>query len=142
MASRTLVLALALALVASLVACKKDIKPSGEDSKLAMEVFAVIEQMRVAYVDKDDPALEALSTEGGYDAINKQLGGFNSVELEFSPRWVTIEGDSVVVNVAWKGVWTVKDEKRKGRGMAVMVLDGTTYKLRKLHRSSPFGVPE
>jgi hypothetical protein len=140
MLRKTLVVLVALL---ALVACsKKELKPQSEDSKVAVEAFSAAEGMRKAYVAKDFEALRQYATEAGYSFIERRLGDFDKAELEFTNRWVEIEGDRVTLNVSWRGTWTVGGDERGGRGMAVFQFQGRPLRLERIHRANPFSVPE
>ncbi len=136
------ILLLCMALVLLAGCAKKKVEPQSRDSKLAEAAFAIVEDMRAAYVGKDFEGLRRFCAEGGCRGLKRGLGGFESAELVLSPRWVEIEGDTLTVNIAWKGTWVVGGETRKGRGMAVFVFEGRPLGLRQILRSSPFRTPE
>lgn len=115
-------------------------KPS-LDSEFAREAFAVAENMRKAYVEKDFENLRKYCTEEAYNSIIREIKRFDSVELEFTPRWVDIEGDTLTLNEQWKGRWMVNGEATEARGMAVFELKGTPLKLSAILRGSPFDQP-
>lgn len=137
---KALVILIALA---ALGACgKKEVKPQSEDSKLAMEAFSAAEGMREAYVKKDFERLRQYTTEDGYRFIERRLDDFEKAELDFTNRWVEIEGDRLTLNVSWRGSWTVQGEEHDGRGMAVFQFRGRPLKLERILRANPFSIPE
>ena len=131
-------------IVALLVSCggKKDVKPVSQENRSAQEAFSVVEVIRDAYVRKDFPAIQRVSTDDGYREIFNSLRHFDSVELTFTPRWVEMEKSSVSLNVAWKGSWTVGSAVTSERGMAVFLLEGRPLKVSKIVRGNPFKYPE
>jgi len=136
------VLVIVMVVLAVAACSKKEVKVQTEDSKLALEAFKLAETLRQAYVAKDLKALEDNTTEHGLQDIQRQLKDFESVELDFQPRWVDIESDSLVLNVSWKGTWQIRGREQKDRGMAVFELTGHPLKLNKILRSNPFKNPE
>ncbi len=121
---------------------KKEVKVQTEDSKLAVEAFALAENLREAYVKKKFSAWEGYSTDRGLRDLNRDLGEFDKVELSFSNRWLEIEDERLVLNVAWEGTWTIRGRERQERGMAVFELTGRPLRLNKILRSSPFTNPD
>jgi hypothetical protein len=138
--ARKLLLFVCLFLLLS--ACgKAEVKQPSLDSQFAREAFAVAEGMRKAYVQKDFEDFRKYCTEEAYNSIIRDIKRFDSAELEFTPRWVEIEGDAVVLNEQWKGSWVVNGQDREARGMAVFQLRGTPLKLSAVLRGSPFDQP-
>lgn len=121
---------------------KKEVKVQTEDSKLAVEAFALVENLREAYVKKNFRAWEGYATERGLRDLSRDLGDFEKVELSFSNKWLEIEDERLVLNVAWEGTWTIKGKERQERGMAVFELTGRPLRLNKILRSSPFRNPD
>lgn len=127
-----------------LAACsgKKEVKAVSQESKIAQEAFSVAEELRSAYVEKKFAAIADVSTQDSYKEISDSIKFFDSVELEFVPRWVEIEKGKVFLNVAWKGAWVVGKDTVRERGMAVFQLEGTPLKLSSILRGSPFKYPQ
>lgn len=127
-----------------LAACggKKEVKQVTQESKLAEEAFSVSEALRSAYTKKEFAAIADRSTKDGYKEVIDSIRYFDSVELDFAPRWVEIEKSKVYLNVAWKGAWVVGKDTVRERGMAVFLLEGTPLKLSKIVRGNPFKYPE
>lgn len=121
---------------------KKEVKVQSEDSKLAVEAFALAEGMRQSYVGKDFKGLEKYMTAEGYKFVSKRLRDFEKAELSFTNRWVEIEGDKVVLNVSWQGTWTIRGRERQSRGMAVLEFVGRPLRLNRVLRANPFTNPE
>ncbi len=121
---------------------KKEVKPPSLESKTAQEAFALSESIREAFIKSDSDTLIKDSTENGFKEITSGSKSYESVELEFTPRWVDIEQTQVMVNVAWKSKWTLKGKPVEDRGMAVFVMEGKPLKLAKIMRTNPFVVPE
>ncbi len=121
---------------------KKEVKQVTEESKLAKDAMSVAETVRAAYSNKKFAAIADSSTKEGYKEIIDSIRYFDSVELDFTPRWIEIDKSKVYLNVAWKGAWVVGKETVRERGMAVFQLEGTPLKLSRIVRGSPFKYPE
>jgi hypothetical protein len=137
------VLVMALLAALALGACGKDLKRPSEDTLLAREAFALAEEMRAAYTGHEFRRLKGFCTADGYEELLRNIKRFESVELEFAPRWVDIKRDGAVfLNVQWEGIWHVEGGTEEERGMAVFELVGRPLRLRKVHRANPFSQPE
>jgi hypothetical protein len=135
--------ALCMALLV-LAACggKKEVKQVTQESKIAQDAFSVAEALRSSYTKKDFAAIADRSTQDGYREVVDSIRYFDSVELDFTPRWVEIDKSKVYLNIAWKGAWLVGKETVRERGMVVFLLEGTPLKLSKIVRGNPFKYPE
>jgi hypothetical protein len=133
-----------LILVVIFPACsKKEVKPPSQDSKTALEAFELAEGMRKAYVERTFRDLMQYCTEEAYDGIIRDIKKFRSVDLAFTPRWVEMEGETVLLNVSWKGRWAMEEGGvREAQGMAVFELKGKPLKLTRILRDNPFSQPE
>lgn len=133
-----------LILTLLITACSgdKEVKRQSQESKTAREAFSVAESVRVSYAGKDFSGIAEKCTKEGYREIVDSIKHFDSVDLEFVPRWVEIEDSKVYLNVAWKGVWKAGDNTARERGMAVFLLEGRPLKISKILRGSPFRYPE
>lgn len=126
-----------------LISCgKSEIKQVTDDSKTATEVFAQIGAIKDAYVKKDMKDIEGRTTRDGYRTIMGAMKNFDSVELTFNPAFVEIDGDTVNVNVSWKGAWKKDGKTIDERGMAVFILKGRPLKVHNILRANPFRYPE
>lgn len=121
---------------------KTEVKEVSKDSKMATESFEIAESIRAAYVRKNFVSISDISTKEAYKEIIDSVKHFDSVDLTFTPRWVEIEHSKVVLNVSWKGNWTVGKDVIKERGMAVFQFEGSPLKLAKIVRGNPFQYPE
>ena len=136
---KILLLLLAVALI---VSCgKKEVKQVSQDSKMALEAFALAETVKNAFVVKDDITLKKSSTEDGYRDISANTRQYDRVEVTFTPRWVEIENNQLHVNIAWKSVWVVSGKSTEERGMAVFVMEGVPLRVSKVLRGNPFIFP-
>jgi len=125
------------------VSCgKKEVKQTTVDSKIATQSFAVAEALRSAYVSRQIAAMETHTTKDGFRSITGVLKTFDSVDLTFTPVWVDIQGDRVLLNVSWKGKWTSAGNITEERGMAVFELKGNPLKVDAVLRANPFRYPE
>ena len=137
--------AIVVMLVASFafVSCgKKEVKPPTPESKTALEAFALADEIREAFMNKDLGTIRRGSTESGFQAVTANTKGYESVDITFTPRWVEIEQDKVTVNISWKTSWTAGGKETEDRGMAVLVMEGRPLKLSGILRTNPFVFPE
>ncbi len=136
--------ALCFVLLTVVTACggKKEVKQQSRESKVAQDAFSVAEAVRSAYTKKEFTAIAERCTKEGYKEIIDSIRYFDSVELEFTPRWVEIEKSKIYLNIAWRGTWNVGKETIRERGMAVFLLEGIPMKLSKIVRGNPFKYPE
>jgi len=126
-----------------LVSCgKKEVKQVSQESKSATEAFGVAETIKNAFVKKDLATIQKNATEAGFKAITTGRQVFDSVDITFTPRWVEIEGDQMLVNISWKSTWLLSGRKADERGMAVFVMEGNPLKVTKILRANPFIVQE
>jgi hypothetical protein len=139
---KTALVVLLIFLTVPLSCGKKEVKPVSQESKTATEAFGLAEKIRDAFVKNDREALLGDATESGFKDIFAGKKSYESVELEFTPRWVDIEQAQVSVNIAWKSKWTVLGKEVEDRGMAVFVMEGRPLKLARILRANPFVVPE
>ncbi len=120
----------------------KEVKPPTPESRTSLEAFALAETIKDAFMKNDISVLRNNSTDAGYKDVTLNKTPFDSVELEFTPRWVEIEDNKVVLNVTWKSQWGASGKTISDRGMAVFVLEDRPLKLAKILRSNPFIFPE
>jgi hypothetical protein len=137
---------IALLLLASLLllSCggKKEVKQVTQESKAATEAFGVAETIRNAFVKKDSATIQRNATEAGFKDITAGRQVFDSVDITFTPRWVEIEGDKILVNISWKSTWMRSGIKSDERGMAVFVMEGNPLKVTGILRANPFILQE
>lgn len=132
----------AIIMAVFIAACgKKEVKKVSEDSRIATEAFTLAETIRAAYANRDLSAIEKNSTRDGARAIIGGIKAFDSVDLTFNPAWVEIDGDTVHLNVSWKGIWKRGGKTVEERGMAVFVLKGSPLKADNVLRANPFRYP-
>lgn len=121
---------------------KKEVKPVSQESKTAEEAFALTEKIRDAFIKNDRETIQKNATESGYKDITANKKSYDGIELAFTPRWVEIEQNKVMLNVTWKSKWTAGGKKAEDRGMAVFVMEGRPLKLSGIIRANPFIFPE
>lgn len=121
---------------------KKAVKPVSMDSKIATETFALLENVRRAYITRNMTALQAYTTAEGYQVISSSMKPFDSATLEFRPMLIDIREGVVTAYVSWTGTWTVAGKKYEERGLASFSLKGTPLKIDNVLRASPFRYPE
>lgn len=127
-----------------LVSCggKKEVKQISQESKAATEAFGVAETIKNAFVKRDSATIQRNSTEAGFKNITAGRQVFDSVDMTFTPRWVEIDGDQMLVNISWKSTWTLSGRKTEERGMAVFVMEGSPLKVTRILRANPFILQE
>lgn len=133
---------LVVLMVLSVSCSKKEVKQPSPEVRISGQAFSLLDDLRKAYLAKDETALRELSTEAGFSELKNSIRPFDSAELKFTPRWVEIKGDTMTVNVAWEGSWKYGDKKENERGMAVFELKGTPPKFDRTLKGSPFIYPE
>jgi hypothetical protein len=117
---------------------KKEVKQVSQESKSATEAFGVAETIKNAFVKKDLATIQKNTTEAGFKDITTGRQVFDSVDITFTPRWVEIEGDQILVNISWKSTWQLSGRKADERGMAVFVMEGNPLKVKNILRANPF----
>jgi small lipoprotein (TIGR04454 family) len=126
-------------LAISLINCGKDkVKPSA-DSLTATEALNNIKAVKTAFEAKDMNTLKSRMSQEAVDIIG-QLN-FDSVELSFTPKLVTINGSTVRVNLNWIGKWVINKKDVKNRGISVFVLEGSPLKIVRVEGDNPFHIP-
>lgn len=137
---------IALLLLASflILSCggKKEVKQVTQESKAATEAFGVAETIKNAFIKKDSATLQRNATEAGLKDIMAGRKVFDSVDITFTPRWVEIEGDKMLVNISWKSTWMLSGRKTEERGMAVFEMQGNPLKVTRILRANPFILQE
>ena len=136
-------LVLSFLVLVFLVSCgKSEVKQVTEDSKTAKEAFTLINAIKDAYVKRDLKSIEGLTTRDGYRTVLGAMKNFDSAELTFNPAFVEIDGETVNVNISWKGVWKKDRRTIDERGMAIFILKERPLKVHNILRANPFRYPE
>ncbi|MBF0319262.1 MAG: hypothetical protein HQL01_05600 [Nitrospirae bacterium] len=120
---------------------KKEVKVQPGESVKAKSAIEKLEKLREYYVRKDADALRSVITPEGFKAIASSMKNFDSVELNFSPRWVDIKDDTIIVLAAWDGTWKLSGQSITEKGSAMFLFTGTPLKLDAILRDSPFVYP-
>ncbi|MBI5847528.1 MAG: hypothetical protein HZB31_06185 [Nitrospirae bacterium] len=133
-------IALLLLVSVLLVSCggKKEVKQVSQESKAATEAFSVADTIRNAFIKKDLETIQRNTTEAGFRDIMSGRQVFDSVDIIFTPRWIEMEGDRLLVNISWKSSWVTSGRKTDERGMTVFVMEGNPLKVTKILRANPF----
>lgn len=121
---------------------KKEVKPVSQESKMTQEAFVLAETIKEAFLKNDRTTQEKNSTAEGLKDITANKKIYDSVEISFTPRWVELEDNKMLVNISWKSAWTLSGRRTDGRGMAVFVMEGRPLKVSRILRANPFVFPE
>lgn len=136
---------LVLVMVSGLLlsACgKKDVKPTPMEAKAANSAIELIERIKDGYLKGDKEGMKKDMTNDGYMSITTGMKSFDSAELAFMTKWVSIKDKSIMVDVSWTGTWHKGDNSDSGKGLAVFILKGEPPKLDEIGRDNPFIYPE
>ena len=108
-----------------------------------MEIMDLVNSLRNAYSSKNFSGMSRFCTEGVYEQLKAGLKRFDSVELEFTPRWVEIdrEGSYAEMLVGWKGVWKTGEESIEKEGTVFFAFVGKPFSITVVERLSPFSQP-
>jgi len=139
---RSAILLLCLTIIFLASCGKKEVKPVSQESRTALEAFGLAEKIKTAFTERDLATLKSSSTEKGYADIMTNSKPFDTVSLNFTPRWVEIEDNKILLNIAWKSTWNVSGSSVEDEGMAVFVFEGRPLKLAGILRANPFVLPE
>ncbi len=124
------------------VSCsKKEVKQVSQESKMSLEAFTLAETVKNAFIRNDRGVLQNNSTEEGFKDITANTQVYDSVDITMTPRWVEIEAEHLLVNIAWKSTWIVSGRRTEERGMAVFKMQGKPLKIAKILRGNPFLYP-
>lgn len=122
-----------------IVACgKKEVKKETEEGRIASEIIAISEQLRVAYIKRDFDKIQQCTTPAIYRQITRYIDEYKVVDLEFKPVWVEIENKTTTLNISWKGKWIKAGKDIEDRGMAIFEFSGQPLKVSKISRANPF----
>ncbi len=119
---------------------KDKVKPSA-DSILTKEALYSINAIKTAYQEKEQDILQTHLGPTLAENILKELS-FEKAELSFTPRMVKINASTVMVNINWQGIWVIKHNNIKNRGVAVFVFEGSPMKLIRIDGNNPFHTPD
>ncbi|WP_297209953.1 MULTISPECIES: hypothetical protein [Thermodesulfovibrio] len=135
---------LILLIILTLVACggKKQVKQPSTEYLATTEAFKVVDEIRVAYQNKDNSGIRKNSSEAAYREIIASIKPFDKAELEFLPVLVEMEGDGMRLYVSWNGKWSYLGKETEERGLASFYLKGKPLKVEKIIRGNPFRYPD
>lgn len=118
---------------------KDNVKPS-QDSLVTNEALNNINIIKTAYQQKHRDTLQGHLGDALAGDILKRLF-FEKAELAITPSMVRIEGSTVMVDTNWQGLWVLRSEKLKDRGVATFVFNGSPMMLIRVDGDNPFLVP-
>lgn len=119
----------------------KEVKVQPRESTRASTSVEQLQKIREYYVKKDAEGLRSMITAEGFKTIAAGMKSFDSVELQFTPRWVELRDDGVVVSSSWDGTWRQAGQTVTEKGSAMFLFKGTPLKLDAILRDSPFIYP-
>ena len=124
-------------------ACSQQAQRPTEETRIAEEVMAAVESLREEYAAKRFSAMAHRTTPEVYEEITAGLKRFDSVELEFTIRWIEISSDakSVTALMGWDGTWQVGGKSTAKQGTVLFVLRGKPLTVVSIQRLSPFRQP-
>lgn len=126
--------------------CSKDeIKGPSQEAIIAKEAMDLVNSIKEAYMAQDEEkikqmidseqVLKDLSFSGGPTVTSPPTS------LEFLFRWIDIYDSKADVYVSWKGLWKKDSKEIEQKGLALFVLEGKPFKLKKILRENPFVRP-
>lgn len=136
--------ALIFVVVIFLIACggKKAKKETSQEYLYTTQAFKVVDEIRLAYQNRDNEGLKKHFSDRGYREIIASIKPFDKAELEFTPVLVEIEGENTRLYVSWNGKWNYLGKDYEERGLASFLLKGNPPKVDKIIRGNPFRFPE
>lgn len=139
-----IILGLLLPLLTFLFSCggKKVVKQPSMEYLYTTEAFKVVDDMRIAYQNKDNAGIRKNCSESAFRDIIASIRPFDKADLEFTPVLAEIEGDSIKLYVSWNGKWKYLGVETEERGLASFLLKGNPPKVEKILRGNPFRYPE
>ncbi len=121
---------------------KKDVKKTPEEGINARNAINFVERLKSVYMNKDESSLEPFVE--STDVLAKYFSfSTKPIKLDFTPRWVEIEGSRIDVYISWKGIYPVNQKEVELRGFALFVLSKEdsgkdSFVLKKILRENPF----
>lgn len=133
-----------LFLIFLLFACgsKKQVKYPSSEYLYTTDAFKVIDEIRIAYQNKDNSGIKKNTSESAYREIIASMKPFDKAELEFLPVLAEIEGDGIRLYISWNGKWSYLGKVTEERGLGSFFLKGNPPKVEKILRGSPFRYPD
>ncbi len=120
----------------------KEKKPVPEEAKLAQRAFSIAEQLRDAYLIKDNNTFKRLCTRAGYLKIISSVKDFDSATLHFKPQWVDMENNQLILYIRWEGSWVKGTEKIDEKGLTAFKYKLAPLLLDDILRDNPFSYPK
>jgi hypothetical protein len=131
--------------------CSKDeVKGPSQEAIIAKEAMDLVNSIKEAYMAQDEEKIkQMISSEQVLKDLSFSGGPVTSppTSLEFLFRWIDIynsKGGEVTVAdvyVSWKGLWKKDSQEIEQKGLALFVLEGRPFKLKKILRENPFVRP-
>lgn len=121
---------------------KKEVKQPSMEYLYTTEAFKVVDDIRVAYQNKDNAGIRKGCSESAFRDIIASIRSFDKADLEFTPVLVEMEGDSIRLYVSWNGKWKYLGTETEERGLATFLLKGNPPKVEKILRGNPFRYPD
>lgn len=133
-----------LFLIFLLFACgsKKQVKYPSSEYLYTTDAFKVIDEIRIAYQNKDNSGIKKNTSDSAYREIIASMKPFDKAELEFLPVLAEIEGDGMRLYISWNGKWSYLGKVIEERGLGSFFLKGNPPKVEKILRGSPFRYPD
>lgn len=131
-------------LIALICGCsKKEVKRTPEEAIIARDAIKFVERLRDIYMDNDEDSLESLVE--SRDVLRYFSFSEKPIRLDFTPRWIELEGSRIDVYISWSGVWLVNQKEMELRGLGLFVLSRAdtlkgSFILKKILRENPFKI--
>lgn len=120
---------------------KKEVKRPLAEVTTYNETLKVLERIKSAYIKKDREELKRFCTKDGYLTIIGGMKEFDSAELTFTPQWMDLETERVVLYINWEGTWLKDGRQFKEKGLGAFVFTGIPLRLDDVYRENPFRQP-
>ncbi|MCI4625993.1 MAG: hypothetical protein L3V56_08525 [Candidatus Magnetoovum sp. WYHC-5] len=117
---------------------KEKVKPEPLESKVATQAITTINELKDAYESMDMSKAQKFTTNQGFKNFQDSIKEFQSVDLEFTPKWVDISDGTIKVYIAWNGTWSHSGTKSTENGLAVFTLKGNPPVVDEILRTNPF----
>ena len=118
---------------------KKAVRPS-LDSLTSLEAIGVLEEVRDGFVNKKESVLEQNMSPMLKSQTVKELV-FDSAEISYEYKLITLKGDNVKVMLTWQGDFKVDKENRINGGTCIFMLTGSPMKIIDIEGANPLTLP-
>ena len=118
---------------------KKAVTPS-PDSLTSLEAIGVLEEVRDGFVNKKESVLERNMSPMLKSQTVKELV-FDSAEISYEYKLITLKGDNVKVMLTWQGDFKVDKENRINGGTCIFMLTGSPMKIIDIEGANPLTLP-